>query len=111
MITKPMSHDELQHIEHATKILEQHFDALAIVEKESLAMMGEYLPKLRGYLDVVAKLRQGFSDEVTHMIKSCRELGLITKNTQNLHDFIASVQKLDEVLTPELVDKLSKVLK
>lgn len=105
----PLTHDELQQLEHANKILREHLELVQLVTNQSESMLNTYLPILHGYLGSVRDMQKGFSDAVTDILKSSRELGTTTGRTQQLQDFIAATLKLHETLTSERVEQLRRV--
>ena len=106
-----MTQDELQHIEHDNKVLREHLELRNQVREETEKMMDVFLPALQEYINTIADIRKIFGEEVAHILKSSRELKIVTGNSQDIINFISSVHKLNEALTPELVDRLQKILK
>jgi len=109
MLNKPMTQAELQHIEHCNKILQEHAETVKVVINETEALLNNYVPILSTYVESIAKIRNMFGEEVSNIIKSTRQLGIVTSNVQEVQHFIHAVTKLNELLTPELVVKLQKI--
>lgn len=105
-MNKIMSQAELQHIEHCNKILREHQELVAFVVNETEGILNTYLPILTTYIDNVIRVRSKFGEEVKHIINSSRELKHITSGAQELISFMTAIEKLDKMLTPELVNKL-----
>lgn len=110
MSAKMMSQAELQHIEHCNKVLLDHLELVQRVTNETEGLLNTYLPILTTYVNSIIEVRQLFGKEVAHIVQSTRELSLVTNNTQPLINFIQATAKLNEALTPELTDKLKRVL-
>lgn len=108
--TARQAEQELQRIEHATKILQDHLDTVRLVVNETEGMLNTYVPILRTYVEAISELRHTFGEEVMHFAKSTRELKLVVGNTQQLGDFIRAVQLLHQTLTPELTEKLRRLV-
>lgn len=111
MTSKFLTHDELQHIEHTNKILQEHADLVKKVTEESEVYLSTYLPTFTAFLENVRFIRNEFGKEVVHILHSSREISMVTKNTQNIIDFVTAVGKLNQILTPELIEKLNKITK
>lgn len=109
MTTKYLSHDELQHIEHANKILEAHEELVKKVTNETEQMLNTYLPIVRGYVTTLFGIQKDFGEVVSNIVKSSREVSLVTSNTNNIENFCAAIIKLDALLTPEMIEKLNKI--
>jgi len=109
MSNKYLTHEELQNIEHANKILEAHLELVKMVVNESEAMLNNYIPIMKTYVHAIIDIRKMFSDEVIHIGQSTRELKLVTANTQNVTDFCSAIVKLDALLTPSPIDKLNRI--
>jgi len=108
-MTKILSQNELQHIEHCNKILKEHEETVKSVINETESLLNTYVPILSSYVQAIAKIRNIFGEEVSNIIKSSRQLGIITGSVQDVQHFIHAVTKLNELLTPELVKKLQKI--
>lgn len=111
MVTKPMTQAELQNIEHATKILQEHQEVVQTVVNETEALLNNYGPIMRAYVDSITRLQKDYTDAVVEIIRSTRELKVVISNTQNLHNFMDAISKLEALLTPELVEKLKGLVK
>jgi hypothetical protein len=109
MSTKYMTHEELQHIEHCNKILKDHLECIKVVVEQSELALNNYIPVLRTYVNAITEIRTAFGNEVTHIFQSTRQLGLVTKNSQDIHNFVQAVMQLDKILTPSLVEKLNAI--
>lgn len=105
-----MTQAELQNIEHATHILQEHQRVVEDVVNQTEAMLNTYGPILRTYVDGIVGVQKVFGEAVVNIVRSTRELKLITGGTQNIHDFCSAVIKLDGLLTPELIEKLKGVI-
>lgn len=110
-MNKILSHDELQHIEHANKALKEHLELVNLVVNESEALFNNYLPILQTYINGIAQVSKLFGEEVKQIYNSSRELRVATGGVQDVMNFISAVQKLDALLTPELIGKLRNVVK
>jgi len=108
---KTITHDELQFIEHANKILNEHAELVKYVINETEGMLNTYVPVLKTYIKAIVNIRTEFSQEVIHIAQSLRELKSITGQTQELINFSSALIKLNEILTPELIEKLNKLNK
>lgn len=108
---KQLTQAELQHIEHCNKVLQEHQELVTTVVNETEGLLNNYVPILSTYVKSIAGIRQMLGEEVAHVIQSTRQLSIVTKNTQEIHDFVQAVMKLDAILTPSLIDKLSRLAK
>jgi hypothetical protein len=104
-----LSHDELQHIEHSNKILFEHQEIVNKIVNETESMLNTYVPILKAYVESISTIRVALGQEVMHIIQSTREIGIVTKNTQDIMNFCQALNKLDALLTPELITKLKKI--
>lgn len=111
MNNKQLSQAELQHIEHCNKVLEEHDALVKSVVNETEALLNNYVPILSAYVQSIAAIRVTFAEEVKHMLQSTRELKLTTGSTQEIHNFVSAVMKLDQALTPELIEKIHRLVK
>jgi len=107
---KQLTQAELQNIEHATKILNAHEETVERVVNKTEDLLNTYGPIMRTYVDGISEIQQIFTGVVVNIIRSSDELKIITNNTQRIHDFVSAVIKLDAILTPSLVEKLSKLV-
>jgi len=106
-----LSHDELQKLEHGTKILQEHLETTEKVVNESEALLGIYVPALRGYVEGITTIRTKLGQEVFHILRSGEDLKSLTQYTQSIVAFGKAVEDLDKILTPERVEKLRAVLR
>jgi prophage DNA circulation protein len=105
------NHEQLQEIEHINKVLIEHEELVTRVVNGTEDILNNYIPILHTYVNAMTEIRKSLGNEVVNIIKSTRELKVVTTNTQNIIDFTTAVSKLNSILTPELVDKLNKVIK
>lgn len=63
----------------------------------------------KSFADRLGEVTHQFGEHVTNIIKSSRQLGIVTGTVQDVSNFIASIEKLDKILTPELIEKLRKL--
>lgn len=108
-MSKVMTQDELQHIEHGTKILQEHQDVIRGVINETETMLNTYVPILSGYIESIARLRMDFGKEVQHIVQSTREIKVITGGTQQILEFCSAVENLNKILTPDLIEKIRRI--
>lgn len=108
---KYLSHEELQHIEHCNIVLKEHLEIVRAVVNESESLLHTYLPILNEYVRSVGKVTQEFGENVSNIYRSSRELKVSVGSTPEVINFIATVQKLDALLTPELIVKLRRITK
>ena len=106
-----MSHDELQHIEHCNRVLQDHLDLIKLVTNESNGLLENYLPIMQNYARGIHEAGRTFTEGVADIYKSSRELKIATGGTQDVIAFMSTVQKLNEMLTPELLAKLRSISK
>lgn len=107
--TKLMSQAELQHLEHCNKALEAHLEIVTAVVNESEKLLNNYLPIVQEYVSVIGAVTHSFAEHVANIYSSSREMKVATGGAQELINFMATVDKLDKMLTPELLEKLRKV--
>lgn len=86
-------------------------DSIEVLERELERASNLLLPLLREYLKDVRSIRMGFAEEVIHIINSSRNLNEIVKQTPNLIEYVAVIKQLQETLTPEFIDMISKLKK
>lgn len=108
-MNKPLSEDELQRIEHLNKMLLEHQEIVNKVVNETEQLLNNYVPIISTYVQSIGKVAHLFGEHVTNIIKSSRQLGIVTGTVQDVSNFIASAEKLDKILTPELIEKLRKI--
>lgn len=104
-----MTQAELQHIEHINKVLEEHQEIVNKVVNETEQLLNNYVPIVSAYVASLRDITVSFGASVTNIVQSTRQLGIVTSNTQDLGHFIAAIQKLDAILTPELIEKLQRI--
>lgn len=78
---------------------------------ESEQMLNTFLPILVTYVKNISEVRISLGKEVVHILQSARELGSVGNSSQQLTNFCQAVVKLHEILTPEIVEQLRKVIK
>lgn len=108
---KGLSHDELQHLEHANKILREHLELLEKITVESSEYLNAHLSSLHTYVAAIGTIQRELGESVSNILKSARELGGVTNRTKELMDFGRAVGVLEETLTSEVLDKLSRIVK
>jgi len=69
------------------------------------------IPLLKVYLDNVRSIRMAFGAEVKLILESSRNLGEITKATPQLLELGLAIEKLNKVLTPEIIEIIAKLKK
>jgi hypothetical protein len=111
MVTQArLSHDELQKIEHGTKILQEHLAATQVVVNETEALLDTYVPLLRQYLTDITAVRAALGSEVVNILRSVGDLKALTGKTQEIIQFCQAVERLDALLTPERAERLRRIL-
>lgn len=105
-----LTHEELQAIEHSTKILREYLDLIATVNSSTLNLQDSFLPSLHNYMKGVVAVRTNLGTEVQHIIQSTRQLGIVTGNTQKIIDFTAACIRLDAILTPSFLGKIERLV-
>lgn len=110
-MNQAMTQAELQQIEHANKVLREHLALRQTVKEETEQMIEAFIPSLQGYVETITDIRKLFGEEVRHILQSARELKTVSGHTQELVNFISQVHRLNEALTPDLVEKLNKLSK
>ena len=69
------------------------------------------LPLLRVYLENIREIRMSFGREVRDILRESRNLDEITKNNETLAEFAVNLAKLKQILTPEFVEILGRLVK
>jgi len=69
------------------------------------------IPLLKAYLNNVREIRMAFGSEVKLILESSRNLGELTKTTPQLVGLAEVIERLNKVLTPEIIEALSKLKK
>ena len=69
------------------------------------------IPLLKVYLDNVRSFRMAFGAEVKLVLEISRNLGEITKATPQLLELGLAIEKLNKVLTPEIIEIIAKLKK
>ena len=110
-MSKVMGHDELQHLEHCNKILEEHLELVQKVTNETESLLNTYLPILSGYVRAVVEVQMNFGKAVVEITRSAREVKVITSGSQEIENFVAAAVKLNNVLNDELMLKIIKLAK
>lgn len=108
-MNKMLAQSELQDIEFANKVLLEHQQLIKTVLNESEEMLNTYIPIAKAYIHSIATIQEHLGSQVSNIIKSTRELGVVTKNTQNIINFCQSVEILNKTLTPDLIEKLRRI--
>jgi hypothetical protein len=106
---KQMTQAELQWIEHCNKVLGEHSEVVTKVLNDTEAMLNNYVPIMSAYVQAIDEVRHKFGMCVADIIKSSRQLQIITGSAQDVINFTVAVQKLDTILTPELIEKLQRI--
>lgn len=106
-----LTEEELQHIEHCNKVLKEHAELVRLTIESTTELFNNYVPTLNGYVKAVATVKHEFGEQVTSIIQSSRQLKIATGNVQEIISFMSAVIKLNEILTPELVEKLRRLSK
>lgn len=106
-----LTHDELQHIEHCNKIMRDHLELVQKVTGEVQKTFDLYLPHLQDYVGTLRAIQFEFGRIVVDIIRSSRELKLITSGSQELHNYGQAATKLNQALSDELVQKIIKLTK
>ena len=93
-----------EEVELALNDAKRLMDELEVTEKLLLPALGKYL-------DDVRSIRMAFAAEVRHIIQSSREVSEITKMTPHLKEVTGVIMLLKELLTPEMIAKLERLVK
>lgn len=110
MLNKPTTQADLQNLEHANKILAEHLELVQQVVNQSEGLLDNYVPILQTYILSVGQLQNDFGKVVAEILKSTRELTILTGNTHRVIEFTQAIVRLNDILTPELVKKLKGVI-
>lgn len=106
-----LSHDELQHIEHANKILKDHQELIKTVTNETEALLNNYIPIIKSYVNAIHDIQTEFSHSVSDVVKSSRELKVITSGANEVLSFVQAVERLKSVLNDEFTQKVIELTK
>lgn len=108
-MNKILTEAELQHIEHCNKVLREHKELVELTVNETERLFDNYLPVLTEYINHVVEVRTKFGNEVSHIIQSSRSLGIVTGKVADVINFCSAIEKLDKLLTNDLVEKLRRI--
>lgn len=106
-----LGHEQLQAIEHSNRMIAEHLALMKDLAGQVDTMVDTFIPVMRIYVENIQTIRVGMANEVMEILKSSRELKSLASTNQEIINFYHSVQKLSDVLTPEMVAKLRSVLK
>lgn len=105
------THEELQKLEHYTKVLREHREIMRVLTTEVYVELSDYLDKLREFTRELKQVQHDMSTVVNNIYNSVKDMKRVSGVGQDLLAFGSAVQKLDAVLTDEVVQKVLKVLK
>ena len=108
-MSKILSEAELQRLEHINKMLLEHQEIVNKIVNDTEQLLNNYVPIISAYVQAIGEVTHTFGEHVTNIIKSSRQLGIVTGTVQDVSSFISAAEKLDKILTPELIEKLRKI--
>jgi vacuolar-type H+-ATPase subunit D/Vma8 len=100
---------ELQHIEHVNKVLNDHLELVNAVTSLTEEKIATLITAYRGYVRELATIQKEMGEVVQNIYRSGREIGHATGKTNEIMAFYDQVNKLDKLLTPELMEKLKRL--
>lgn len=106
-----LTHAQLQHIEYCNKVLNEHLELVNAVVNASEGLLNTFVPVLSEYTRQIAAIGHQFGTDCNNIYKSSRELKIATGGVTDLITFMDTIRKVDALLTPELLEKLSRLVK
>ncbi len=82
-----------------------------LIESQVEALDKTLVPLLRVYLDDVRSVRMALAREVKDISLSSQELCNVSKLTKDIMEFCGAVEVLKKVLTPEILEKMERLVK
>lgn len=110
MTTKYLSHDELQHIEHANKILKDHLDLVSATTQLSEERIQNFISAYRQYVVEIKDIATALGKAVENIHNSTREMKVITGSSQQITEYCQAIVKLDQLLDEKLIEKLKRII-
>jgi hypothetical protein len=69
------------------------------------------VPLLKVYLNDVRGIRMALTSEIRDIMRSTQEMTQLTKITDNLKEFAATIELIKKIMTPETVELLRRITK
>ena len=111
-MSKMLTQDELQYIEHCNKLLKETRGLITEVEREVKQGLDIFLPILGEYVNGIRTIQHDLLRVVSEILKSSKELKFVAGNHQELEKFAGALYRLGEVFkTQEVQDVLEIVRK
>lgn len=101
-----LTHEELQYIEHANKVLENHKKLVSEIINETENLLNDYIPIMSTYVNAIKDIQMEFGVAVKNIVYSAREVKIITSGSQEIQQFITAVSKLEQVMNNEFTKKV-----
>jgi hypothetical protein len=87
------------------------FNTVAELEAELDKASNTLLPLLKEYLKDVRNVRMAFTEETRHIISSVSQFKEVGKINKDLGELVVNLDKLQKILTPEMITILGKLTK
>jgi hypothetical protein len=87
------------------------FNTVAELEAELDKASNTLLPLLKEYLKDVRNVRMAFAEETRHIISSVSQFKEVGKINKDLGELVVNLDKLQKILTPEMITILGKLTK
>jgi hypothetical protein len=110
MPNKLMSHDEMQHLEHQMKVLDEFTEKFKELEIQLLYLKTEYLPALTNYMQGILDIKRDIGLAVVDILKSANDLKSISGKSNEVLDYVRALDKLMNALSEQNIAILKKVI-
>lgn len=105
------THEELQRMEHFSKVLKEHREITRTLTTEVYVELSDYIGKLQQFARDLRDVQILLGDTVRNIYASVQDMKRLGGMTQDLIAFGAAVKKLDDTLTDSTVKKVLKVIR
>ena|SRR5215471_21211878 len=107
--TDYLSHDELQHIEHVNKVLQDHLDIVNSVTKLSEEAIQKFIGNYQQHVSMLRDIANSMGKVAQDIYNSTREIKVVTSGTQEIINYCQAVVRLNEILDDKLIEKLRRI--
>ena len=104
-----LTHDELQHIEHANKVLREHEEIATRVVVGVKSAMEEYIVTVKLVTMDLVTAQVELIRANAEVVKSIREVKLVTSNINELINYGKAIADLNNVLNSGIIDKVLRL--
>lgn len=110
-MSKMLTQDEMQYLEHCNKMLRETRGLITEITKETKEALNSFIPIVSEYVSTVRSIQHEFGRTVSNILKDSKELKFVAGNYQEITAYAEALTKLGEVFKTKEVQDVLEIVK